>query len=64
MEQNSTSNGRLINFLQDQLALSQGAIAMAIRLEEQNPGPLPMILWQYGLISLEQLNQIFDWQAR
>ena len=64
MEQNSTGNGKLIDFLQDQLALSQGAIAMAVRLGEQNPGPLPMILWQYGLISLEQLNQIFDWQAR
>lgn len=63
MEYNSTSNGKLIDFLQDQLALSPLAIAMAIRLGEQNPGPLPMILWQYGLISLEQLEQIFDWLA-
>lgn len=64
MEYNSTSNGKLIDFLQDKLALSPLAIAMAVRLGEQNPGPLPMILWQYGLISLEQLEQIFDWQAR
>ena len=63
MEYNSTSNGKLIDFLQDQLALSPLAIAMAVRLGEQNPGPLPMILWQYGLISLEQLEQIFDWLA-
>lgn len=63
MEYNSTSDGKLINFLQDQLALSPLAIAMALRLGEQNPGPLPMILWQYGLISLEQLEQIFDWLA-
>ncbi len=64
MEYNSTSDGKLINFLQEQLALSPLAIAMAVRLGEQNPGPLPMILWQYGLISIEQLEQIFDWQAR
>lgn len=63
MEHNSTSDGKLINFLQEQLALSPLAIAMALRLGEQNPGPLPMILWQYGLISLEQLEQIFDWLA-
>lgn len=63
MEHNSTSDGKLINFLQDKLALSPLAIAMAVRLGKQNPGPLPMILWQYGLISLEQLEQIFDWLA-
>jgi hypothetical protein len=63
MDYNSTSNGQLIDFLQEQLALPPLAIAMAIRLGEQNPGPLPMILWQYGLISLDQLNQIFDWLA-
>ncbi len=34
---------------------------MALRLYEQDPGPLHMILWQYGLVSLEQLEQIFDW---
>ncbi len=63
MDYNSASNGQLIDFLQEQLALPPLAIAMAIRLGEQNPGPLPMILWQYGLISLDQLNQIFDWLA-
>lgn len=63
MEQNSTNNRQLIDFLQEQMALSPLAIAMAVRLEEQNPGPLPMILWQYGLISLDQLEEIFDWLA-
>jgi Protein of unknown function (DUF2949) len=64
MENNSTSNKRLIHFLKEQLALSPAAIAMAVRLGQQNPGPLPMILWQYGLISLEQLEQILDWEAQ
>jgi hypothetical protein len=64
MENDSTSNKRLILFLKEQLALSPAAIAMAVRLGKQDPGPLPMILWQYGLISLEQLEQILDWQAQ
>jgi hypothetical protein len=64
MEYNSTSNRLLIAFLQEQLALPPLAIAMAVRLCDQNPGPLPMILWQYGLISLDQLEQIFDWLAK
>lgn len=63
MENNYTSNGQLLDFLQEQLALPQPSIAMAVRLAQQNIGPLPMLLWQYGLVSLEQLEQIFDWSA-
>ncbi|QZZ20783.1 DUF2949 domain-containing protein [Leptothermofonsia sichuanensis E412] len=55
------SNTQLINFLQKELAVSASSIAMALRHCEQDPGPLHMILWQYGLLSLEQLEQIFDW---
>ena len=52
---------RFIHFLQEDLAISAAAIRVALRHREQDPGPLPMILWQYGLITLEQLAQIYDW---
>jgi hypothetical protein len=52
---------QFIRFLQEDLAISAPSIAMAIRHREQDPGPLPMILWQYGLITLEQLDKIYDW---
>ncbi|HEY9782796.1 MAG TPA: DUF2949 domain-containing protein [Leptolyngbyaceae cyanobacterium] len=52
---------KFIRFLQEDLSISAASIAMAIRQREQDPGPLPMILWQYGLISLEQLDKIYDW---
>ncbi len=52
---------RLIHFLQEDLAISAASLAVALRHREQDPGPLPMILWQYGLITLEQLEQIYDW---
>lgn len=51
----------LIRFLQEDLSIAAASIEMALRLREQDPGPLPMILWQYGLITLEQLEQIYDW---
>ncbi|MBR8837454.1 MAG: DUF2949 domain-containing protein [Stigonema ocellatum SAG 48.90 = DSM 106950] len=50
-----------IIFLQNELALSIGDIAVALRRYELENGPLPMLLWQYGLVSIEQLEQIFDW---
>lgn len=52
---------RFIRFLREDLAISAASIDMATRHREQDPGPLPMILWQYGLITLEQLDQIYDW---
>lgn len=52
---------RFIRFLEEELALSAASINIALRHREQDPGPLPMILWQYGLITLEELEQIYDW---
>lgn len=52
---------RFIRFLQEDLSISAASIAIALRHREQDPGPLPMILWQYGLVTLDQLERIFDW---
>ncbi len=52
---------RLIQFIQDDLGVPTAAIALALRQNEPIPHLLPMILWQYGLVTLDQLNQILDW---
>ncbi|CCH65471.1 hypothetical protein RINTHM_10100 [Richelia intracellularis HM01] len=50
-----------IYFLHHELELPHEHIAVAIKKREVSNGPLPMLLWQYGLVSLEQLERIFDW---
>jgi hypothetical protein len=57
----SGTHSRLVCFLQEELAISASSIAIGLRHLEQNPGPLPIILWKYGLITLEQLDRIYDW---
>lgn len=52
---------KLINFLQQEIALSTDDISVALRHPELNNAPLPMLLWQYGLVDIEQLGRIFDW---
>jgi hypothetical protein len=52
---------KFIQFLQEELALSTDSIEVVQRSVEQNPGPLPMVLWQYGLVTLEELERIYDW---
>lgn len=52
---------QLIRFIQEELAIPAASIDLAMRHPGQTPNLLPMVLWQYGLITIEQLDQIFDW---
>jgi hypothetical protein len=51
----------LIHFLHTELAIPTEAIALALQQCEQTPTLIPIILWQYGLVTLAQLDQILDW---
>jgi Protein of unknown function (DUF2949) len=52
---------QLVSFLKDDLNISAGAISLGLRYCEQKANFLPTTLWQYGLVTLDQLSQIFDW---
>ena len=51
----------LIRFLQDELSIPPKAIKQALVQCKQDLGPLPMVLWQQGVVTLQQLERIFDW---
>ncbi|MEB3232475.1 MAG: DUF2949 domain-containing protein [Leptolyngbyaceae bacterium] len=51
-----------IRFLQRELGISTRAIAIALRHRDHDT-QLPIILWQYGFVTIEQLDQIFSWLA-
>ena len=53
---------KLISFLKEELKIPETYVKLALRQIPQTPEQLPMMLWQYGLISLEQLELIWDWQ--
>jgi hypothetical protein len=52
---------QFIEFLRQDLAIPAQDLKLAMRYAEKTSGILPMILWQLGFVSIEQLNQIFDW---
>jgi hypothetical protein len=54
---------QFLDFLQEELAIPSESIATALRQGEPHTGigQLPMLLWQYGLVTLKQLDLIFDW---
>lgn len=50
----------LTKFLQNDLFVPADAITLALRRENAFPHLLPLVLWQYGFITLTQLEQALD----
>lgn len=56
-----STQARLIEYLQQDLGLSDHAIALSLRQTDALPNLLPIALWKYGFVTAKQLEQIFDW---
>lgn len=52
---------RLIKFLRLKLNVSAEAISLARKTQDLEPNTLPIVLWQYGFLNTQQLDQVFDW---
>jgi Protein of unknown function (DUF2949) len=49
------------HFLRQNLNLSDDSVELALKQSQSDYHNLPIILWQYGLISLVELDKIYDW---
>ena len=50
-----------IKFILTDIGLSESAINLAIRLSKRNNASLPITLWSYGLISIDELDRIYNY---
>ncbi|MGB8697885.1 MAG: DUF2949 domain-containing protein [Thermosynechococcaceae cyanobacterium] len=55
------NNVQLIEYLEQEQGVSARVIALATRTRKPTETELPIVLWNHGLIDLEQLGAIFDW---
>lgn len=54
----------LLRYLRGSLGISESALALGQRQADLEQAPLPVVLWRFGLVTLEQLDQLFAWQAQ
>ena len=54
-------NADLLRFLEEELAIPTDDLQLAMRQTNKVPSLLPMVLWQYGFVSINELERIFDW---
>ena len=52
---------KFIDFIQAEMHVSDEAIAVARRQTVFSLNQFPIVLWQLGFISLDQLDRLFDW---
>lgn len=53
----------MLYYLQSQFGLSPGVVESALRRSGEDSLFLPMVLWQYELLTLKQLDKVYDWLA-
>tara|TARA_Y100001968_G_C18699990_1_gene410832 strand:- start:232 stop:441 length:210 start_codon:yes stop_codon:yes gene_type:complete len=52
----------LCDFIIYKLGISQSAIELGLKRSILENAPLPIVMWSYGLLTLNQLKIILSWQ--
>jgi hypothetical protein len=52
---------KTVSFLREHLMLPQSSIDLALKQAPADYDVLPIVMWQYGLVTLSQLDAIFDY---
>jgi len=50
----------MIYFLFNELGLEESSIELGIKLSIKNNTPLPILLWSYGLLTIEELDKLYS----
>jgi hypothetical protein len=53
------SNKKIISFLLDEIGLLESSIVFGLKLSIKNNTPLPILLWSYGLLTIEELDKLY-----
>ena len=57
---NNFSNKKIISFLIDEIGLLDSSIELGLKLSKKNNVPLPILLWSYGLLTIEELDKLYS----
>jgi Protein of unknown function (DUF2949) len=52
---------QVVEFLHQNLNLSDDSVQLALKQSQSDYNNLPIILWKYGLVSLPELDRVYDW---
>ncbi len=50
---------KMIFFLLDEIGLDHSSIELGVKLSIRNNTPLPILLWSYGMLTIEELDKLY-----
>ena len=57
---NNYLSREMIIYLFNVLGLDESTIELGIKLSKKNNTPLPILLWSYGMLTIEQLDKLYS----
>ena len=57
---NNSINKKMIIYLFNEIGLKESSIELGIKLSIKNNTPLPILLWSYGMLTIEELDKLYS----
>ncbi len=57
---NNYVSREMIIYLFDEVGLEESSIELGIKLSIKNNTPLPILLWSYGMLTIEELDKLYS----
>ena len=50
----------IIIYLLNEVGLEESSIELGIKLSKRNNAPLPILLWSYGMLTIDELDKLYS----
>ena len=57
---NNNASKEMVIYLSDVVGLEESSIELGIKLSIKNNTPLPILLWSYGMLTIEELDKLYS----
>ena len=57
---NNYVSREMIIYLFNEIGLEESSIELGIKLSIKNNTPLPILLWSYGMLTIEELDKLYS----
>ena len=57
---NNLVSKEMIFYLFNEIGLEESSIELGIKLSIKNNTPLPILLWSYGILTIEELDKLYS----
>ncbi len=57
---NKNLSKKMIIYLLNEIGLDESSVELGVKLSIRNNTPLPILLWSYGMLTIEELDKLYS----